>query len=52
MQKDFQRPRVGWPGDQEGDALLLLAAKAQGGGKSLVVCAPAKPQLGNSGGLL
>lgn len=33
MQKDFQKCGVGWPEDQEEDALLLLAAKAQGGGK-------------------
>lgn len=31
-QKGFQKPGVGWPEDQEEDALLLLAAKAQGGG--------------------
>lgn len=37
MQKDFQKPAVGWPGDQEEGDLLLLAAKAQEGGKSLLV---------------
>lgn len=52
MQKDFQKPAVGWPGDQEEGDLLLLAAKAQEGGKSLIACVPAKPRLGNSGGLM
>lgn len=36
MQNDFQKPGVGWPEDQEEDALLLLAAKPREEGKMSV----------------